>query len=237
MSDLSKTLYLIPAPLGESDVQSVLPALNFPVIHSLKDFAVEEVRTARRFLRACSYPHSLDTTGFYLLNEHSLPGTAEEILLSTGDRHLGLISEAGLPAVADPGAELVEAAHLAGMRVVPLIGPSSLMLALMASGLNGQCFAFHGYLPVKPIERENRIRYFEKRSEQESQAQIFIEAPYRNRQLFEAFLSVLKPDTRVCVAVNLSLPGEQIYTASVTNWKLKIFPDIHKKPTVFIFQA
>lgn len=237
MQPKQKTLFLIPAPLGESDINKVIPPYNTGVINSLNYFVVEEIRTARRFLIQCGYSGDISAIRFYTLNEHTAGEEIPAILKESGDNDLGLISEAGLPAVADPGAQLVREAHRTNVRVVPLSGPTSLMLALMASGLNGQQFAFNGYLPVKPHDRQQKIRYFEKRSEAEHQSQIFIEAPYRNNQLAEAFLSALKPSTHLCIAMNVTLSDEWIRTKTVEEWRKNPPVNLHKQPAVFIIQA
>ncbi len=233
----NKSLYLIPSTLGDPDISKVIPAYNLGIIQNLSHFVVEEERTARRFLIRCSYKSDLSAIQFYILNEHTPAAEIPEIIRRSGNNDLGMLSEAGLPAVADPGALLVKEAHRLKLRVIPLSGPSSLMIALMASGLNGQNFAFNGYLPVKPAERLSRIRHYEKRSEAERQTQIFIEAPYRNNQLTDSFLSALKPSTRLSIAVNLTLPQEWIRTMTVNDWKKNERPDLHKQPAVFIIEA
>ena len=230
-------MYLIPSTLGNSPPEQVIPAGNLEILQSLRCFVVEEERTARRFLIRCGFKDNLDAIHLYTLNEHTREQEIPSIFTDAGEADLGLISEAGVPAVADPGAKLVEVAHRLDIRVIPLAGPSSLILALMASGLNGQCFAFNGYLPVKAHERNNRIRLYEKRSETENQSQLFIEAPYRNNQLTEAFLSNCKPGTRLCIAANLTLDHEWIKTRSVREWRLHPPPDLKHQPAVFILLA
>jgi 16S rRNA (cytidine1402-2'-O)-methyltransferase len=232
-----KRLYLIPSTLGDSALNRVIPDYNLEIIQSLDHFVVEEERSARRFLIRCGYKKEISGIRFFILNEHTDERDIPSILKESGDNNVGLLSEAGLPAVADPGSLLVREAHRLNITVIPLTGPSSLMLALMASGLNGQLFSFNGYLPVKPEDRTAKIRFYEKRSEIDNQSQIFIEAPYRNNQLMGAFLSVLKSSTLLCVAMNLSLPDEWIRTRNVGEWTKKTPPDLHKKPAVFIIQA
>jgi 16S rRNA (cytidine1402-2'-O)-methyltransferase len=232
-----RILYLIPATLGDSAVDKALPAANFDLIRALDHFVVEEVRTARRFLIRCGYEKPIDSVSFYELNEHTSRQDVPAIFTASGMSNLGMISEAGVPAVADPGAILVEEAYRQGFQVVPLVGPSSIILALMASGLNGQQFAFNGYLPVKNPDRGNRIRAIEKRSEIENQSQIFIEAPYRNNQIIESLLETCKMNTRLCIAANLTLPGEWIRTKTIRDWKLGPPPDLKRQPAVFIIQA
>lgn len=234
---IERKLYLIPSVLGNSGIQRVIPDFNLEVIKLLKHFVVEEERSARRFLIQCGLKEEINNISFYLLNEHTAEMDIIPIFEQCGDNDIGLLSDAGLPAVADPGAMLVQAALKLGIKIIPLVGPSSLMMALMASGLNGQQFAFNGYLPVKPEDRNSRIRFLEKRSETDHQSQLFIEAPYRNDQLFAALLLNLKPSTRLCVAINLSLPGEWIMTRTIGEWKKSTVPDLKKQPAVFILQA
>jgi 16S rRNA (cytidine1402-2'-O)-methyltransferase len=237
MSVNERKLYLIPSTLGNSGINRVIPSYNLDVIGGLRHFVVEEERTARRFLIQCGLKDEISRIQFYLLNEHTPETEILPMFLNSGEADLGLLSEAGLPAVADPGAKLVREAYKQGIKVIPLVGPSSLMLALMASGLNGQQFAFNGYLPVKPTERNIKIRFLEKRSETDYQSQLLIEAPYRNKPLFDALLLTLKPSTRLCVAINLTLPEEWIVTKSVGEWKKSSPPEWKKQPAVFIFQA
>jgi 16S rRNA (cytidine1402-2'-O)-methyltransferase len=237
MQEFDKQLFLIPSTLSDSNIHQVIPAYNLEVIQKLTHFVVEEERTARRFLISCGYKNDIHSIHFYILNEHNSYTDVPAIFSDSASASLGLISEAGLPAVADPGAMLVAEAHRLGIRVIPLAGPSSMFMALMASGLNGQRFAFNGYLPVKPDERATRIKFYEKRSEGENQSQIFIEAPYRNNQLTEALLANLKPTTRLCLAVRLTSEDEWIRTKTVMEWRKNPPPDIKKKPAVFIFLA
>lgn len=237
MNNKERCLYLIPSTLGDSPLNQVIPAGNLEIMQSLRHFVVEEVKTARRFLIRCGFKDNLDAVHLYTLNEHTREKEIPSLFTDAGEEDLGLISEAGVPAVADPGAKLVETAHRLNIRVIPLAGPSSLILALMASGLNGQCFAFNGYLPVKSYERNNKIRLFEKRSETEKQSQLFIEAPYRNNQLTESLLGNCKPGTRLCIAVNLTLNKEWIRTKSIREWRLHPPPDLNRQPAVFILMA
>lgn len=223
--------------LGESNTDKVLPSGNLQILNSLDHFVVEEERTARRFLIRCGYKRPVDAVIFYPLNEHTPLHEIPAIFSKSAQADLGLISEAGVPAVADPGAALVEEAHKLGITVIPLVGPSSVILALMASGLNGQNFAFNGYLPVKNPARDNRIRTIEKRSMMEKQAQIFIEAPYRNMQLLGALFDVCKAETRLCIAANLTLSEEWISTKTIREWREKAPPDLKRQPAVFIIQA
>ena len=230
-------LYLIPSPLGDNDPAEVIPT---PVLESLKGFrtfVVEEVRTARRYLSKAGLKGHIGELQFHELNEHTEPATIEGYLRLFDDGNdVALISEAGLPAVADPGAQLVALAHRYGIEVVPAVGPSSLMLALMASGLNGQSFAFCGYIPAKTDERRSRLKTLEKVSAQLKQTQIIIETPYRNDSLFQDMLAVCSPSVRICVAANITMPDAYIKTKSVAEWK-KSGLTIGKRPCVFLILA
>lgn len=231
------TLYLIPCPISEETAPwEVLPATNRAVIESLDYFIVENTRSARRFLSKAGLSGRIEGLEFRELNEHTTAGAAIEELMQplTEGRSAGVISEAGVPAVADPGALVVEAAHRKGIRVVPLVGPSSIIMAVMASGLNGQSFAFNGYLPVKPPERQRAIRHFERRALQEQQSQLFIEAPYRNRKLFDELLQTLQAETRLTVAMDLTAPTEWILTKRVCEWRKQTLPDMQRRPAIFI---
>ena len=230
----SGKLYLIPTPLGEGDPARVLPASVLEIIPTLSCFVVEELRTARRFLSAAGLKGKIDTLEFHELNEHTDPRQVEPLAsLFDNGRNVGLLSEAGLPAVADPGALLVALCHRHNIEVVPLVGPSSLMMALMASGLNGQSFAFVGYIPAKTEERRAALRSLEKRSASARQTQILIETPYRNDSLLSDMLSCLSGNTRVCVAANLTCEGQFICTRTVAQWKAHPVT-IGKRPCVFL---
>ena len=227
-------LYLIPSPLGDNQPSEVLPNMVFETIGRIRTYVVEEVRTARRFLSRAGLKGKIDTLEFHELNEHTSSEQIEGYLgLFERGEDIGLISEAGLPAVADPGAQLVALCHKRGIEVVPLVGPSSLMLALMASGLNGQSFAFCGYIPAKSDERKSRLKVLEKVSSQLNQTQIIIETPYRNDSLLSDILSVCNPSTRLCIAADITLPTAYIRTASVGDWKKNV-PTIGKRPCVFL---
>ena len=230
-------LYLIPSPLGENDPAEVIPSYVLGLLQHINHYVVEEFRTVRRYLSRAGLKGKIEGLQMYELNEHTSVAQIEgyvKVLLEGTD--VGLISEAGLPAVADPGAQLVDLAHRHGIEVVPLVGPSSLMLALMGSGLNGQCFAFTGYLPVKPDERKAKIKLIEKVSAQLGQSQIIIETPYRNGQLFADMLSVCAPKTRICVAADITLPTQTILTRSVSQWKKNPL-EIGTRPCVFVLLA
>lgn len=230
-------LYLVPSPLGDNDPGEVLPQYVFDSIKTVRHFVVEEIRTARRFLSSVGFRGLIDTLSFYELNEHTPREQVEsyvDILLSGED--CALISEAGLPAVADPGAALVSLAHSHDIDVVPFVGPSSLMLALMSSGLNGQNFAFLGYIPAKTEERRPFIRNMEKESRHRNQSQIFIETPYRNDSVLKDLLAVCNDTTRICIAADITLPTAMIRTRTVAQWK-KSGMTIGKRPCVFILLA
>lgn len=229
-------LILFPVPIGAEEIDFSLPAHNLEMLATCHTFIVEELRTARRFLKKAGYPYPIDNTQFFELNEHTTHDAIGGYLdaIERGE-NIGLLSEAGLPCVADPGAIITKVAQRHGIEVVPLVGPSSLILALMASGMNGQNFAFVGYLPVDKSKRAAAIRHLEERVHREHQTQIFIEAPYRNNQMLEALSAVLQPNTMICVACDLTLPTQYIRTLSAARWKTereKI--DLHKRNTVFL---
>ncbi len=237
MTDNKGRLYLIPSPLGDNDPAEVIPAPVLKSLEGFRTFVVEEVRTARRYLSRAGLKGKIGELEFHELNEHTDAATVEGYLrLFDNGNDVALISEAGLPAVADPGAQLVALAHAHGITVVPAVGPSSLMLALMASGLNGQSFAFCGYIPAKTEERRSRLRSLEKVSAQLKQTQILIETPYRNDSLFADILSVCSAATKVCVAADITLPDAYIKTMKVAQWK-KAGLQIGKRPCVFLILA
>ena len=227
-------LYLIPSLLSEGDWQNVLPAQIHPILTNTKHFIVENIRTARRFMKQVNREINIDECTFFELNKrtkHSeLPGFLKPL---TQGFDVGIISEAGCPGVADPGADVVRIAHQKGIQVVPIVGPSSILLALMASGLNGQNFAFNGYLPVKPNERVREIVSLEKRIRSGRQTQIFIETPYRNNQLIGDLLKTCSPTTLLCIAANITGEDEFIVTKTIQDWK-KDVPDLHKQPVIFL---
>ena len=228
-------LYLIPTTLGGLDgIEKVLPTYNISVIHQIDEFVVEQLRTARRFLSKIKHPKPIDSLTFHELNKHTDENHIISYLnaLSEG-KSIGLLSEAGTPCVADPGAVIVQIAHEKNIEVIPLIGPNSIILALMASGFNGQHFTFHGYLPVDTQTLTKKLKEIESNSRYLKQTQIFIETPYRNNKLLSKLKSVCKPDTKICVATNLTLEDEFIKTKEIRQWK-KETVDLHKKPTVFL---
>ncbi len=227
-------LYLIPNTLGGENASSVLPSGVINIMNQLSHFIVENERTARRFLISCGYDRPIDDIRFYLLNKHTDPSDIPEFLdPCRAEIDMGIISEAGAPGVADPGAEVVNIAHKNNIEVVPLTGPSSVLLALMASGLNGQQFSFHGYLPVKPHERKNQIKKLEAETRNTGFCQIFIETPYRNKTLFKALIETCRDDTRLCIACDLTMKTEFIKTLSIAAWK-KERVDLHKRPCIFL---
>lgn len=230
-------LYLIPTPLGENGFEAGMTAYNLNIIQKIDVFIVEELRTARRFLRKAGHTKNFEKVTFHLLNEHTPDSEAETMLANTLEGyHTGLLSEAGLPCVADPGNIIVRLAHQKGIRVIPLTGPSSIMLSLMASGFNGQNFAFHGYLPVKPLERAKKLKELEHTVLQNSQTQLFIETPYRNMAMVESIVKTCKPSLMLCIAVDLTLETEWISVKPVGEWK-KQAPQINKHPAVFLLGA
>lgn len=234
---IETALYLIPVPLGDTSMDQVLPAYNREIILQLRHFIVENVRSARRFLRKLDTSIDIDTLTFTELNEHTDPRSPELAqLLAPLERgeSMGVLSEAGCPAVADPGALAVELAQRKNLRVVPLVGPSSILLSVMASGFNGQSFAFNGYLPVKPNERASKIRQLETRAYKESQTQLFIETPYRNAKMLDSLLRTLRPETRLCIAAGLTTADEYVKTKTVAQWKKALPPDLSKIPAIFL---
>ncbi|MBP5753679.1 MAG: SAM-dependent methyltransferase [Treponema sp.] len=236
MPDKKASLFLIPVTLGETPVSKVLPEYNAGVISGIKHFIVENVRSARRFLKATLPEIDIDSLTFYELNEHTDPKTIGGYLdpITKKGMDMGVISEAGCPAVADPGALVVEMAHRKNVRVVPLSGPSSMIMAVMASGFNGQSFAFNGYLPVKPGERSAKIRQLETHAWKENQTQLFIEAPYRNLKMLETLTSVCRKDTRLCIAAGITCEEEYIHTHTIEEWKKIPEPPINKIPAIFL---
>jgi 16S rRNA (cytidine1402-2'-O)-methyltransferase len=232
------TLYLIPVPLGPTPPQDSLHPDVLALLRPLTYFVVEQAKSARAFLKAAGTDQALQSLQLSELNEHTRAGELDNLLTPLRAGHdVGLLSEAGCPAVADPGANLVALAQQENIRVVPLVGPSSLLLALMASGLNGQRFAFHGYLPAKDNERSKALRDLENESRQRRQTQLFIETPYRNRQMFETLLAICRPDTRLTLATDLTLPSENIRTRRIRDWQKETPPDIERRPTVFLLLA
>ena len=231
------TLYLIPCFIAETDYREVLPEKIREVVAPLQYFAVENIRSARRFIRRILPDKPIDPLTFYDIGKRSDRTVAREALTPCRQGFdLGVISEAGVPAVADPGALVVREAHRLDIPVVPLSGPSSLLMALMASGLSGQNFAFNGYLPIDPTARANRLRQLEKRSEAESSAQLFIETPFRNGQMLQAILGACSPTTLLTAACDLTSPQQYIHTRSIARWRTQPPEGLDRRPTVFILQ-
>ena len=226
---------LIPVTLGDTPHEQVLPTYNREIVSQIRHFIVEEVRTARRFLRRMDPAFDIDGSTFYPMGKHADENKYASYLrpLEQG-LPVGVISEAGCPAVADPGADVVAIAQHRGFRVVPLVGPSSMIMAVMSSGLSGQSFAFNGYLPIDPAERQKRLKQLESRAIAEHQTQLFIETPYRNQKLFEAILSVCRPQTRLCIAAGITTPDEWIHTHTIAEWKRQSLPDLSHIPAIFL---
>ncbi len=227
-------IYLVPTTLGESKLETVLPPDHKNIIVSVSYFIVENTRTARRFLKLVDKDIDIDQLTFFELNKHTKSEDLHRYLEPLKDGHdIGIISEAGCPGIADPGADIVRIAHEKNIRVVPLVGPSSILLSLMASGLNGQNFAFNGYLPIKEPAKSKAIKMLESRVYTENQSQLFIEAPYRNLQLFDDLIRNCDSKTLLCVAADITLETEFILTKPVSYWS-KNQPDIQKRPAIFI---
>ncbi|TBW26738.1 SAM-dependent methyltransferase [Gramella sp. KN1008] len=229
-------LYLIPVGLGDSAPDRVFPPINKNIIENIDDFIVENEKSARRFIKQILPEKSQQNLKLKGLNKFTNPADIPGFLDAAKEgRNIGLLSEAGCPGVADPGAEIVKLAHRYNIQVVPLIGPSSILLAMMASGMNGQSFTFHGYLSIDKKERKHEIKQLERVSSEKNQAQIFIETPYRNMKFLEDLIQNLHPSTRICVACDLTLESEFIKTATASEWK-NIKTDLHKRPAIFIIQ-
>jgi 16S rRNA (cytidine1402-2'-O)-methyltransferase len=228
-------LYLIPNLLGLTEPRAVLPDHTLEVARRLTHFVVETPKAARSFLKAIAPERSLQSLSLAELNEHTPPERVDALLGPALAGHdLGLLSDAGCPGVADPGADLVAAAHRAGVRVVPLVGPSAVLLALMAAGMNGQAFTFHGYLPAKAGLRERALRALDEALRRSAATQLFIETPYRNEALLAAVLSTCRPELRLCVAIDLSLPSEQIVSWPIAAWRERKRPDLARRPAIFL---
>lgn len=228
------TLYLIPTPLGETSLETITPKYNSQIIDLIEYFIAENAKTARAFLKLAGISKPLQSLHISELNEHTPITALKELLVPLLAGHdVGLVSEAGCPAVADPGANLVRLAHEHQIKVVPLVGPSSILLALMASGLNGQRFCFQGYLPANKVERITTLKQLETESAKLKQTQIFIETPYRNHAMLEDILAACKPTTLLCVACDLTTASETILTQSVAQWR-KSIPDLNKRPAIFL---
>ncbi len=228
------TLYLIPSTIGNDNVNHTLPQKTLEVVNKLDEFIVEDIRTARRFIIKAGYTGKIDNIKFNILNKHTREDTMPDLLESArAGKSIGIIPEAGCPCIADPGAKIVALAHQAEIKVRPLTGPSSILLALIASGFNGQNFVFHGYLPIDKKQQQKKLKDIEKKSEQLNQTQIFMETPYRNNKLIENMLASLSPSTMLSIASEITTNEEYIETKSIEKWKKQV-PDLHKKNTVFL---
>jgi len=232
-------LYLIPTTLGNSGID-VLPPSTLAALHKIKVFIVERGKTARRFIKETKHPTPLQEMTYFELNKRTQPQDYERFLLPAiqEGKDIGIISEAGCPSVADPGANIIRLAHQKGIAVHPLVGPSSILLALMASGMNGQQFAFHGYLPIKTAARKKALTRLQKDSRKHKQTQIFMETPYRNEALVKDALSCLHNETLFGIAADITLPSQYIHTQTIRAWKQqKDRPSLHKRPTIFLLLA
>ena len=234
MEDQHGKLYLIPTGLGDNPPLEVLPISIKKVIESIDDYIVENEKTARRFIKSISPKKSQPNLKFHVLNKFTLENELPEFLNACREgKSMGLLSEAGCPAIADPGADIVRLAHQNNIQVKPLVGPSSIILALMGSGMNGQSFTFNGYLPIDKNERKAELKRLERLSFEQNQSQLFIETPYRNNKMLEDLCEALQPQTRVCVACDLTLSTEYIRTMTAKEWN-NVQVDLHKRPAIFI---
>ena len=241
---LPPALYLIPVPIGDTPIAQVLPPYNREVILGLRHFIVEDVRSARRFLKKVEPTIDIDALTFYELYRHTDPRAVATYVepLAAGEP-MGVVSEAGCPAVADPGADVVALAQKRGLKVVPLVGPSSILMSVMGAGFNGQSFAFHGYLPIDDARRADAIRRLEQRAYAEDQTQLCIETPYRNQRLMQELLRTLRPQTRLCLASDITGPNERIVTRTVDEWRRRLrgasdeqmAREVPRVPAIFLF--
>lgn len=230
----SGKLYLIPTTLGEGDPFDVLPQTVKRVVDQISIFIVENEKTARKFIKSISPEKVQASLSLSALNKHTeIAEHAKMIQPCVEGKDIGLMSEAGCPGIADPGAAIVKLAHEKGIQVIPLVGPSSILLAMMASGMNGQSFAFNGYLPIEKSEKKAALKAFEKLSFDKQQSQLFIETPYRNNKMLEDLMQTLQPSTHLCIATDITLPSEYIKTLRVADWKKEKI-DLHNRPTIFI---
>lgn len=231
---LPGSLYLIPVPLAENTSAKSFTPYLVDTINHINEYIVENSKTARRFLKEAGLTTPQSELIIHDYGKHNREGNMNEFFKGLlAGKDVGLMSEAGCPGIADPGAEIVSFAHEKGIKVIPLVGPSSILLALMASGFNGQSFTFHGYLPIDKVQRANRIKELEALSERHNQTQLFIETPFRNNPILEEILKSCKPQTRLCIACNLTSDDEFVQTKSIQEWKTNI-PDLHKKPAIFL---
>lgn len=232
---ISTALYLIPVTLGDTPINQVLPTYNHDIIINIKHFIVEDLRSARRFLKKVDRDINIDELTFYPIGKHASSDLFASYLkpLEEGNP-IGVISEAGCPAIADPGADIVAIAQKKNLRVIPLVGPSSILMSIMASGFNGQSFAFNGYLPIDASDRARKLKSLEQRVYNEHQTQLFIETPYRNAKMFEEILQTCKPQTKLCIAAGITCKNEYIHTKTIQEWQKCKIPDLSKIPTIFL---
>lgn len=232
---METALYLIPVTLGDTPWENVIPSFNREIVKNIKHFIVESRKEAVRFLVKFDKEIDIDSLSFQELNEHTKIEDISDYLkpLEKGES-MGVISDAGCPAVADPGCDVVRMAQKKNLRVIPLVGPSSILLSVMASGFSGQSFAFNGYLPAKPQERAAKLKQLENRAYKEKQTQLFIETPYRNEKMFQTIVQSLRPDTNLCVAAGITTEKEFIKTKTVSAWKKTGLPDLGKIPAIFL---
>ena len=234
MNYMETALYLLPVTLGETPIEKVLPSYNKEIITEIKHFIVEDIRSARRFLKSVDRSIVIDDLTFFTLNKHTSSADITDFLRPLAEGNpMGVISEAGCPAVADPGADVVSIAQRRNYKVIPLVGPSSIILSIMASGFNGQCFAFHGYLPIDASDRIKRLKELESRVYSENQTQLFIETPYRNNKMMEDIIKTCRPQTKLCIAANITCEGEYIKTRTVEEWRGRL-TDLSKIPCIFL---
>ncbi len=232
---MKNKLFLIPTVLSDNSLDNVIPPMVYELINNIDIYIVENLRSARRFLKKLNIKKKIDQLDFFILNKHTSNIDLEIFLEKIKGKDFALMSEAGCPAVADPGANLIRISHKKNIKIVPIVGPSSILLSLMASGMNGQNFAFVGYLPIKKNERIKKIKFLEKRAKNENQTQIFIETPYRNLKMLEDLFSACNPETEICIASNITSKDEFIKTKKIKYWKKNI-PSIHKIPTIFLMR-
>lgn len=231
-------LYMIPTTLGDSDVEKILPRSVKETIHQLDEFIVENSKTARAFLKLMEIPTPQNQLKLHILNKHTEPQDLHSFLNTCRQgKDIGLISEAGCPGVADPGAEIANIAHKEDIQIIPLVGPSSILLSLMASGMNGQSFAFNGYLPIDKLDVKKKLKDLERISRSHNQTQMFIETPYRNNKLIDTLHQSLQSNTKLCIACDISLNTEYIKTKTIGEWKKTAKPDLHKRPCIFLIHA
>lgn len=233
ISFMKGKLFLIPMTLGDTEIDQVIPNHIQQLIPDIKHFIVENIRTTRRYLKKVNRDINIDELTFYELNKHTSPKDISTYLDAIANHDIGIISEAGCPGVADPGADVVKIAHTKDIQVVPLVGPSSILLSLMGSGFNGQNFAFNGYLPIQAGDRSKKIKQLDNRSLNEDQTQLFIETPFRNMKMIEDLLQNCSPATKLCIAADITLESEYIKTMSIQAWKNNL-PDLHKRPAIFL---